>query len=650
VNLHVAVILAIAVIAVACSRPQASDATPSPTAPASQTATLTATVAPAPTYTPTSMPTATPTPQIDRSLPPDLDLYALAQRLVLKRQEPIPRLLPLPTESYKERDKDTFNVTDIPAGRVYQVSATLHLITDHAYWYVDDHATFDTEALMDSAKVFEEKIHPRITKVLGSYTTSEAGGPARLSILHTPLQGVAGYYSSGDQYPVQVKSHSNQRQMLYMDTSSIALGSDSYLGTLAHEFTHAIQYWADPTEDTWVNEGLAEFGRSIAGYSPAFEASFLSSPQTSLTVWPVSLGGTAAHYGAASLFMDYLADRYGVESLRFLVEEPANSTRGVDAYLRKVDAGKSFQNIFSDWIVANYLNDPAGGIFSYQSRNVRITGGEVVTATGTTTHQVPQYGTVYLDLSSLTPRITIRFLGQKDASLFAQDPPDTGSCWWSNRGDSIDTTLTLTHRLKLPALSRLTLEYSLWYNIEQDWDFAYVEVSVDNGATWDILEGEHTSPKGTGIDAYGPGYTGDSGAWIEDRVDLSPYAGKDALLRFEYITDESIHGPGLCVTSIAVPEAGLSLGAADEAKSWDALGFVQTNNRVPQRYVVRLIEQGTETRVRTISLDETQAATFTIDGLDDTVKRYTLAVSGVADYTTLPASFQIEVVDTTKPS
>ena len=329
-----------------------------------------------------------------------------------------------------------------------------------------------------------------------------------------------------------------------MDTSSIFLGSDRYLGTLAHEFTHAIQYWADPTEETWVNEGLAEFGRRIAGYSPASEASFLASPQTSLTTWPLVLAnGVAPHYGAASLFMAYLADRYGVDSLRFLLEEATNSTKGVDAYLRKVDTGKNFQSIFADWIVANYLDNPAGGIFSYQSMDVRIASDEVVTAAGRATLQVPQYGAVYLDLPMEAPHVTIRLQGQKDASLFVHDPPDTGSCWWSNSGDSIDTTLT--KQLKLPAASRLTLEYSLLYSIEQGWDFAYVEISVDDGATWDILEGEYTSPQGTGINGYGPGYTGNSDGWLRDRVDLSPYAGKEALLRFEYITDEAIHGPGL---------------------------------------------------------------------------------------------------------
>ncbi|MFH1140785.1 MAG: hypothetical protein V1724_03740, partial [Chloroflexota bacterium] len=574
-------------------------------------------------------------------------LYALAQRLVLKTREPIPRLLPLPTESYKEGRKDKFNVTDVAAGRIYQVNATLRLVTDHAYWYVDDTATFDIKALTDSARVFEEKIRPRITQALGNYKASEAGSSERLTILHTPLRGVAGYYSSADQYPVQVHPHSNQREMLYMDTAALALGSDGYLGTLAHEFTHSIQFWADPTEETWVNEGLAEFGRRMAGYPPAFEKGFLASPQTSLTVWPVSLGGGAVHYGAASLFMDYLAERYGADGLRLLLEEPSNGTRGVDAYLAKVDPGQSFQSIFADWIVANYLDDPAGGIFSYQSREVRVAGGEVVKTPGIATRQVPQYGTVYLDLPSQTPRVTMRFQGQKDAPLFALDPPGTGTCWWSNSGDSIDTTLT--RRLKLPSVSRLTLEYSLWYSLEKGWDFAYVEVSVDNGVTWDLLQGEHTSPKDAGINAYGPGYTGSSGGWLSDRVDLTPYAGKEALIRFEYVTDESIHGPGLCVTGITIPEAGLSPGAGDEDGAWDARGFVQTNNRVPQIYVVRLIEQGAETRVKTISLDENQAATFTIDGFGERVTRAILIVAGVADYTTLPAPFQLEVVVPASP-
>src|SRR3972149_11202856 len=73
------------------------------------------------------------------------------------------------------------------------------------------------------------------------------------------------------------------------------------------------------------------------------------------------------------------------------------------------------------------------------------------------------------------------------------------------------------------------------------WDYAYLEVSDDGGATWSIVE----TPSGTSEDpsgnSYGWGYNafsggGSSGEWIEERVDLSPYAGKEILVRLEYGT------------------------------------------------------------------------------------------------------------------
>ena len=37
----------------------------------------------------------------------------------------------------------------------------------------------------------------------------------------------------------------------------------------------------------------------------------------------------------------------------------------------------------------------------------------------------------------------------------------------------------------LTRLQKATLQFSTWYNIEKDYDYAYVEVSTDSGKTWD---------------------------------------------------------------------------------------------------------------------------------------------------------------------
>jgi bacillopeptidase F (M6 metalloprotease family) len=64
-----------------------------------------------------------------------------------------------------------------------------------------------------------------------------------------------------------------------------------------------------------------------------------------------------------------------------------------------------------------------------------------------------------------------------------------------------------------------------WYDLEEDYDYVYVEASLD-GKQWQIL----TTPSGTPDDptgnSFGWGYNGVSGGWIQESVDLSQFAGQ----------------------------------------------------------------------------------------------------------------------------
>jgi hypothetical protein len=161
-------------------------------------------------------------------------------------------------------------------------------------------------------------------------------------------------------------------------------------------------------------------------------------------------------------------------------------------------------------------------------------------------------------------------------------------------------------------------------------------VSTDGGATWDILETDHSAPKDPLGNAFGPGYTGKTG-WTNEAVDLTQYAGLDVQLRFEYVTDDTANGAGICVSNIAINRA--ELGDAD----WDALGFIQTDNSVSQSYIVRVLEIGQETVVRTIPLDGKQYSEFTIDELGTSVDQAIIVVSAIAEHTVIPALFNLEV-------
>ena len=647
-------------LATACSGSDMPPREPSPTASPTSSPTLTpgptATSAPSPTPTvsPSPTPTATPTPaptptakpapwEVDRSIPPDRDLYALAQRLVLKSDAPIPRVVNPTPVSYTEGREDTFHVADILDLRTYSVTATLEVVTEHAYWYVDNSVNLDLNDLKRAARIFEETIYPRVTGVFGTELIPGIDNDTHLTILHSPLRGVAGYYSSVDEYPLQVHQFSNQREMIYISTNGLSPGSSGYLGTLAHELTHAIQFRADSTEDAWVVEGLAEIGKTAAGYAPTFVGAFQTSSPTSLTLWPDRPGAAAPHYGGANLFFEYLAQHFGgYQSLRILNDLPASGIRGVQEYLDTVEAGKGFQEVFADWVVANFLDDPFGGPYSYPDLQVRVPLSGSLSGSGSVRREVPQYGATYIQLKPEVSKITVAFKGQEQTPLFPAEPPQGGHCWWGNRGDTIDTTLT--GRFQLPAGEDVKLTYRLWYSLEESWDYMYVEASTDGGGTWDILEGEYTSPVNPVGNSFGPGYTGRSGGWLDDQIDLTPYAGQEVLLRFEYITDDALNGPGVCIDNIAIPAIGFLDDAERETGAWETFGFIRTENAVPQGYVLRVIEVRAERRVRDIVLDERQEASFTVEGFGSDLFFAAVVVAGLADRTTLPSTFELQVI------
>ena len=53
-----------------------------------------------------------------------------------------------------------------------------------------------------------------------------------------------------------------------------------------------------------------------------------------------------------------------------------------------------------------------------------------------------------------------------------------------------------------------SLDFLSWFEIEENWDYTYVEISEDGGATWDVLPSEGTTDENPVGNSFGPGYTG----------------------------------------------------------------------------------------------------------------------------------------------
>lgn len=99
-----------------------------------------------------------------------------------------------------------------------------------------------------------------------------------------------------------------------------------------------------------------------------------------------------------------------------------------------------------------------------------------------------------------------------------------------------------------------TLSFDTMYDIEEGWDFGFVQVSTDGGATWTSLSNtftasEHDPEAHFQIVANLPGLTGKSDGWITMSYDLP--AG-DVLVAFRYITDWGTENDGWYIDNVMV--------------------------------------------------------------------------------------------------
>jgi hypothetical protein len=610
-----------------------------------------------PTSVPVVTPTSTPTAPVQRSTEkllaetpiPERNLVALTARLK-KVDQPIPLVVNETPPHYAVGDKEVFWVSNIDAKVHYTTTATLSYMTPHLYVWVEEGSDFDQEALERSAERFESQTYPLNREFFGSEWTPGVDNDPRIHILQASGLGssIAGYYSSADEYSKLVNPYSNEREMFYINSDRLQPGTDSYDSVLAHEFQHMIHWAVDRNEDTWVSEGLSELASYINGYDVSgVTYAFSRSPDTQLTSWPDGPGQASANYGASFLFAAYFLERFGDQVLRRVVSHQANGIAGFEAVL--AEHGLTFEDVFADWLIANYLDDSelADGRYGYRDLAVGPpyldqTHTDYPVQRSTTVHQ---YGADYIELRGQGDMV-VTFTGSTQVKLVPNEPHSGEHFWWSNRGDN--SNMTLTRAFDLSGLSQATLEVWLWYDIEEDWDYAYIEVSTDGGQTWDILKGQYTTDYNPTGNSFGHAYTGQSGSadeapgWIEEEIDLTPYVGQEILLRFEYITDDAVNHVGLCIDDIAIPELGYFYDAESD-EQWIAEGFIRTDNVLPQRFLVQLIELGPEVRVRRMELDEAQTGRLVVEGLGIGVDRAVLVVSGLAPVTTELASYEYSI-------
>ncbi len=395
-----------------------------------------------------------------------------------------------------------------------------------------------------------------------------------------------------------------------------------YEGVFAHEYQHLLESYEDPDEVNWINEGLSDWAQTLTGYvnpslpitssgfdshiqcflghlgesTPANPNPRAGGPENSLTRWgDKGDDHILCDYGAAYSMMEFLAGRYGTGFMTSLHLGDANGLAGLQEALKSTHHRKvRAQDVVHDWALMvaldGWIDDGARLKGSVRERDVttptlhatiNFDTPESYAAPG-----APSNGSDYLLLRDASgnpvPGSRIDSLSFKGATTLppkpvqwtidANPPGHTGNpALYSGTGDNRDEAIV--KQVAVPSGAGATLTFSARWNLEDGYDFGFVQVSTDGGGTYESVACTDTTSE-TASDAIAtvgdnlPGLNGDSAGWAAETCSLSAYQSQTVLLSFRTVNDPSSQGSdpatpaGLWVDDVKVGTAAADNGSS----------------------------------------------------------------------------------------
>ena len=394
-----------------------------------------------------------------------------------------------------------------------------------------------------------------------------------------------------------------------------------YESAIAHEFQHLIHRDNDLDELSWVNEGCSTLAEFICGYGHTTNLRYymIYFWDTSLVMWE----GQLQNYGVVYLWALYMYEHYGGQPLIWdIVHEQANGIDGWNNVLQAHHVKKNFDQIFEDWAIANYLDDTsfANGIYGYYNLDLpcAATGGWSIPYsifywgcydetywTGWILPERLPYIAWYWELYNGAPELKTYFDGDDFAGVF----PYSGMYEWYSDGTPY-SWFRLGQTFSIPS-GGATLKFWSNCDIEEDWDYGYVEVYDRTTDEWYTLAGLNTvsnlpnpAENPNCPDDFEPtaylaagrwnAFTGNSGGWYQEEMNLADFAGHDVDIYFTYWTDPYTLGLGWYIDDVEIPEIGFFDDVEAGAGGWTAnAGWSITTGVVENDFRVNVIETTT---------------------------------------------------------
>lgn len=243
----------------------------------------------------------------------------------------------------------------------YRVTAMFAAASAHANLYVEAKREVAKASLDGLLAAFENNIVPVEHVWFTTPTDVDQNGKVILLLLDIQdgyIEGsstgyIAGYFDPLNHYSEASVSaannqwHSNQAEMLYLDTYPADVTRTAFYSTLAHEYQHLLQfgkyYRGEQTdiEPTWIDEGLSEVASDLTGFGPqisranTFRSALINS--TSLIREPSQFG--LEHYASTYMYFRYLADAYGLGLISAIFKQNQTALNGLNSAIQGVDPG-----------------------------------------------------------------------------------------------------------------------------------------------------------------------------------------------------------------------------------------------------------------------------------------------------------------------
>jgi len=473
------------------------------------------------------------------------DPEALAQRLLgWDGARPLPDLPRL----YEAGTTESFWIAKIDRALPTQVTATLAGSSSNIYVWVEDGIDYAPESMQQLAQGLDQLVSalrwrgayrpntllagtngqvldpsnlyplPDVDSDPHLYVLFAADLPEDRDAIVNPVDSLPAYLQPG--------GFGNERELIVVNTSPYVgadLTSDVFITPILRGVFNLIFDTSFPDQPAWHREGLgwfllARFQQTVVGADQA--ANYLLATQTPL-LRPASLTTRPQTLGAQLLFLSYLTQRFGERTVLDLFSAEGDGMEPLNVTLAALDitdpltgATVTADEAFADFVMTNGLNG-AFGDGRFVHRVAQLDRGQAAIAI--TLETLPQtligfagpYSAHYYEYQANqaeTVELTLAHSETVERLNLSNSDDPANRFYWSGRASNRDHTLT--RGFDLTGVETATLTYDVWYELADAWNYGYVEVSSDGGATWQVVHARHSSDVNRYGAAYGPGYTG----------------------------------------------------------------------------------------------------------------------------------------------